>query len=61
MKHKRRIKKYRSLAEHRMTKILKELASGLDKAILQLKYSNLKIDNNLERMKLLMNNENKDN
>lgn len=61
MKRKRRIKKSRSLVEHRIAKILKELASGLDKAILQLKIQQLEMDNNLERIKLLMNNENKDN
>jgi len=55
MKRKRRIKKYRSLAEYRVAKILKELALGLDKAILQLKIQQLEMDNNLERMKLLMN------
>ena len=54
MKRKRRIKKSKSLAEHRMTKILEDLAFGLDKAIQQ-----LEIDNNLERIKLLMNYENK--
>jgi hypothetical protein len=61
MKCKRRIKKYRSLAEYRTTKILEDLASGLDKAILQLKIQQLEMDNNLERMKLLMNYEIKDN
>jgi predicted site-specific integrase-resolvase len=61
MKRKRRIKKSRSLAEYRVAKILKDLASGLDKAILQLKIQQLEMDNNLERMKLLMNYENKDN
>ena len=53
MKRKRRIKKSRSLAEHRMTKILEELVLGLDKATLQLKLQQLQIDNNLERIKLL--------
>lgn len=62
MKRKRRIKKkYRSLAEYRVAKILKDLASGLDKAILQLKIQQLEMDNNLEKMKLLMNYEIKDN
>lgn len=61
MKRKMRIKKNRSLVEHRVAKILKDFASGLDKAILQLKIHQLEMDNNLERMKLLMNNENKDN
>jgi hypothetical protein len=61
MKRKRKIKKYRSLAEHRIAKILKELASGLEKAIQQLKLQQLEMDDNLERMKLLMNYENKDN
>lgn len=60
MKHKRIIKKSRSLSEYRVAKILKDLASGLDKAILQLKIQQLEMDNNLERMKLLMNYE-KDN
>lgn len=55
MKRKRRIKNSRSLAEYRVAKILKDLASGLDKAILQLKIHQLEMDNNLERMKLLMN------
>lgn len=53
MKRKRRIKKSRSLAEHRMTKILEELVLGLDKAIQQLKLQQLEIDNNLERIKPL--------
>lgn len=61
MKRKRRIKKYRSLAEYRVAKILKELELGLDKAILRLKLHQLQMDDNLERIKLLMNNENKDN
>ena len=55
MKRKRKVKKYRSLAEHRLAKILKDLASGLDKRILQLKIQQLEMDNTLERMKLLMN------
>lgn len=55
MKRKRRIKKSRSLAECRITKILKELVLGLDKAIQQLKLQQLQMDNNLERMKLSMN------
>lgn len=55
MKRKRRIKKSRSLAEHRMTKILEELVFGLDKAIQQLKLQQLQMDNNLERIKLSMN------
>lgn len=55
MKRKRRIKKYRSLEEHRIAKILKDLALGLDKAILQLKLQQLEMDNSLKRMKLLMN------
>lgn len=54
MKRKRRMKKSRSLAEYRVAKILKDLASGLDKAILQLKIQQLEMDNNLKRMKLLM-------
>lgn len=37
MKRKRRIKKSRSLVEHRMAKILKEFVLGLDKAIQQLR------------------------
>ena len=60
MKRKRRIKKSRSLAEYRITKILEELALGLDEAIQKLKIQKLRMDNNLERMKLLMNYE-KDN
>lgn len=55
MKRKRRIKKRMSLAEYRVAKILKDLALGLDKAILQLKLQQLEMDNSLERMKLLMN------
>jgi hypothetical protein len=55
MKRKRRIKKYRSLTSYRITKILEDLVLGLDKAILQLKIQQLEMDNNLERMKLLMN------
>ena len=50
-----------SLVEYRIAKILKELASGLGKAIHQLKIQQLEMDNNLERLKLLMNYENKDN
>lgn len=61
MKRKKKIKNSRSLAEHRVAKILKDFASGLDKAILQLKIQQVEMDNNLERMKLLMNNENKEN
>lgn len=61
MKRKKRIKKSRSLAEHRVDKILKDFASGLDKAIQQLKLQQLQMDNNLERMKLSMDYENKDN
>ena len=55
MKRKRKIKKSRSLAEYRITKILKELALGLDEAIQKLKIQKLQMENNLERMKLLMN------
>ena len=55
MKRKRRIKKSRSLAEYRVAKILKDLASGLDEAIQKLEIQKLEMDNNLERMKLLMN------
>lgn len=53
MKRKRKIKKSRSLVEHRIAKILKDLASGLDKAILRLKIQQLEMDNNLERIKPL--------
>jgi hypothetical protein len=56
----KRIKKSRSLVEHRIAKILKDLASGLDKAIQRLKLHQLQMDENLERIKLLMNNENKE-
>lgn len=47
MKRKRRIKKSRSLVEHRMAKILKEVVLGLDKAIRQLKIQQLRMDDEL--------------
>lgn len=49
MKRKRKIKKYRSLAQHSIAKLLKDLASGLDKAIQRLKLHQLEMDNNLEK------------